>query len=275
MIHYGFSSIACPDHDVAQIAELAARTGLDVELRFVSGTVEIADLPEFAPERLADTARVFADAGVGVVGVDSSARFASPDAGERAANRAIAARDIALAAGLGASYLRVFGGTLPPDLDADARRERLREIVTHVNEVAAQGRAQGVDVLLETHDDFCTGASIVELEGLGLDPEVGILWDTLHSFRNGESFEQTWAAIGPRVRHVHVKDASRADASGFDLVLTGEGIVGVGEALDLLTEAGYEGHVNLEWEKGWHPELEDADVAIPHFAAWLASGGRR
>lgn len=276
MIHYGFSTIGCPDYDVEQIADLARRTGLlGVEIRFVNGTIDLAGLPEFAPGALADTARVFADAGVEIVGLDSSVRFASPDADERAAWRAVATRDIAMASGLGARYLRVFGGTLPTDLDAGARAEALRIIASELTEVAHEGAASGVEVLLETHDDFCTGASIVELDEHGLGAEVGILWDTLHSQRNGEALRDTWEAIGPRVRHVHVKDATRADASGFDLTLTGEGIVPVGDVLDLLTEAGYDGYVNFEWEKGWHPELAEPEVAIPHFAAWLDAHGRR
>ena len=276
MIRYGFSSIGCPDYDVAQMADLARRTGLlGVELRFVRGTIELADLPEFAPSALATTARTFADAGVELVGLGSSVRFSAPHPDERARQRVAATRDIAMAAGLGIGYLRLFGGTLPAGLSADDRSHALDIIAEQLTDVAREARASGVEVLLETHDDFCTGASVLELDTHGLGTEVGILWDTLHSFRNGEALRDTWDALGPRVRHVHVKDATRADASGFDLALTGDGIMPVGNVLDLLTEAGYDGYVNFEWEKGWHPELADPEVAIPHFAAWLDAHGRR
>ena len=37
------------------------------------------------------------------------------------------------------------------------------------------------------------------------------------------------------------------------------------ECMGLLHDAGYEGWHCLEWEKAWHPEIEDPEIALPLF----------
>ena len=39
---------------------------------------------------------------------------------------------------------------------------------------------------------------------------------------------------------------------------------------DVLRNADFDGFVNFEWEKGWHPEIEEPDFAMPHFARYMA-----
>jgi fatty-acyl-CoA synthase len=34
---------------------------------------------------------------------------------------------------------------------------------------------------------------------------------------------------------------------------------------------GYRGYVSVEWEKKWHPELADPEVALPQHLEWLRS----
>ena len=36
--------------------------------------------------------------------------------------------------------------------------------------------------------------------------------------------------------------------------------------LEALAGIGYKGYYSFEWEKRWHPEIEDPEVAFPHFA---------
>jgi predicted xylose isomerase-like sugar epimerase len=36
--------------------------------------------------------------------------------------------------------------------------------------------------------------------------------------------------------------------------------------VELLVEAGYAGYFSFEWEKAWHPEIEEPEVAIADFA---------
>jgi sugar phosphate isomerase/epimerase len=36
-----------------------------------------------------------------------------------------------------------------------------------------------------------------------------------------------------------------------------------------LGDAGYDGPLSLEWEKLWHPDLDDADVVLPRAIDFL------
>jgi hypothetical protein len=57
----------------------------------------------------------------------------------------------------------------------------------------------------------------------------------------------------------------------------GEGEVPVREQVKVLAGAGYQGFYCFEWEKKWHPEIEEPEVAFPHYAktvgAYLAEAG--
>jgi sugar phosphate isomerase/epimerase len=46
-------------------------------------------------------------------------------------------------------------------------------------------------------------------------------------------------------------------------MLLGQGEVPVREMLGLLTANGYQGWISVEWEKHWHPEIEDPELALP------------
>jgi hypothetical protein len=41
---------------------------------------------------------------------------------------------------------------------------------------------------------------------------------------------------------------------------------GILQSLRVLVAGGYKGFYCFEWEKKWHPEIEDPEVASPHCA---------
>lgn len=268
MITYGFSTIGCPNYDIPQVVELARANGFTgIEIRFLRGTVDIAALPEFTTG-LAETRRRFDDAGIKVVGINTGVRMLSLDPAVREQQRAAARANLVIAQGLGANYLRLFGGPIPPEQD---RERALDAIAEGLGEIADLTLAGGVHSLIETHDSFCRADTILDLYRRGASDNLGVLWDTLHSYRHGDSGEETWSKLGERIRLVHVKDAYVATPQKFDFALTGEGTVPVAGFLDLLERENYDGYVNFEWEKGWHPEIAEPEVAIPHFARYIAA----
>jgi sugar phosphate isomerase/epimerase len=124
-------------------------------------------------------------------------------------------------------------------------------------------------VLLETHDAFCRGAEVARVLAQVDHPRLKAVWDVQHPFRKGESIEETWRLIGGRVAHVHIKDARLKPDGDWQLVLLGEGEVPNKEIVDLLIRKGYRGYLSVEWEKKWHPEIEEPEVALPQHAAVL------
>jgi predicted xylose isomerase-like sugar epimerase len=49
-------------------------------------------------------------------------------------------------------------------------------------------------------------------------------------------------------------------------VLTGTGTVPVRRQVEALQKIGYRGFYSFEWEKRWHPEIEEPDVAFAQYA---------
>ncbi len=269
MFKLGFSTIGCPDYTVDQVVALAKDNGYaGIEIRFLRGTVDLLSLQEFSAEGLPDTRRRFDDAGVEVVGINTSVRMNSLDSTARDKARDLAKANLAIAEGLGAKYLRVFGGPIPPEQD---REKTLDAIAAGLGEVADMTAGHGVESLIETHDDFCKADSILDLYRRGASDNLGVLWDTLHSYRHGDSGQESWSKLGDRVKLVHVKDAYKATPTAFDFALTGEGNVPVMSFIDILKDADYQGYVNFEWEKGWHKEIAEPEVAIPHFMHFMAA----
>lgn len=268
MFQLGFSSLACPDYDVDQLIDLATRSGYaGVELRFVRGQVDLTTLEEFSPAKIGETRRRFSDAGLTVACIDTSVRQNALDEETRAAQQENARANVQIAVGLGAKYIRVFGGPIPGSQD---REKTLDAIAVGLGAIAEEAAESGVTAVLESHDDFSTSGSILDLYRRGASDKLQVLWDTLHTFRHGESPEYTWSQIGHLVKHVHMKDSYVATPEGFDFAPTGEGTIPLSEIVAVLTRNGYSGFVDFEWEKAWHPEIEDAEVAVPLFARYMA-----
>jgi glucosamine-6-phosphate deaminase len=56
--------------------------------------------------------------------------------------------------------------------------------------------------------------------------------------------------------------------------LPGEGDVPAARVLARLARDGYAGFVSFEWEKRWHPEIAEPEVALPSFIRWAADALR-
>ena len=67
-------------------------------------------------------------------------------------------------------------------------------------------------------------------------------------------------------RYVHLRDARAVKGREHWLpVLAGRGAISFTEAVNALRRLTYEGYVSFEWEKYWHPEIEEPEVALPDF----------
>ena len=96
-------------------------------------------------------------------------------------------------------------------------------------------------------------------------PNVRVLWDLAHPFTAGETIAESAAQFDGFICHVHVKDHT----ADHKLVLLGKGIVPLDEAFSELKRMRYSGYVSLEWEKTWHPELEEPEIAFPQAIEYM------
>lgn len=254
-----FSTLGCPNWGIDEIIGSARTNGYDgVQLRFYQGSTELTTALAGFPGGAGGFRRRFDEAGLAICCLDTSIVLTAKDEGTSEGQQMI---DLALT--LGAPYLRVFGGEIP---EGETREDATKRAGGKLARMGRQAGQHGLRVLLETHDAFSSGAHAAELLSAAGDEGTGVIWDFHHPFRKGESPEQTVRLIGSRTYHVHVKDA-RKDGQ---LTLMGEGDVPTKDLLARLHTIGYRGYISLEWEKAWHPELADPEVAYPQAARYLA-----
>jgi sugar phosphate isomerase/epimerase len=96
----------------------------------------------------------------------------------------------------------------------------------------------------------------------------------------GEKPADTYRELGKYTRHTHLKDSVPIPGKPKDdrhYVLTGTGDIPVKETVQVLAKNGYKGYYCFEWEKRWHPDIDEPEVAFPHYAKtmrqYLAEAG--
>lgn len=254
-----FSTLACPGWSLERVVEAAGQYGYDgVELRLLDGETIAPDIDAAERRRVRSMLR---GAGLPVVAVDTSIRLAGTDPGEAVAElRAF----LDLAAEWESPVVRVFGGHLPA---GQARDAGLDAMARPLAAVAPDCERRGIAIGVETHDAFSSARAVASLLSRVDSPAVGALWDVLHTCRMGETPEEVTDLLGERLLHVHVKDGrGEIGLESWDLVPLGEGDVPLAGILRALRGRGYRGWLTVEWEKKWHPEIAEPEVALPQHA---------
>jgi sugar phosphate isomerase/epimerase len=259
-VRIAFSTLAFPDASLAAAVSLGRQWGYaGVELRLIDG--ELID-PRMPAAARAQVRRTVIAGGLPVVAVDSSIRLTGEDPGPDLR------RFLELASDWESPLVRVFGGALAAD--RAERQEQLRAAAGVLEASVPLARRLGVAIGVETHDDFSASSVVASLLAMA-DPEwVGAVWDSHHPYRVGESAADVYANLGRRILLAQVKDARRRPGGDWELVLLGEGEVPVKAMLGLLAAGGYQGWISVEWEKRWHPEIAEPQIALPQHLRVLA-----
>lgn len=262
-----FSTLGCPQWEWRKILEFAREHGFSaVELRGLEGTMDLPAHPVFAAGRIEQTKREIAASGLRIACVSSSAQLYAGDPGKRAKELADARRFIDLAATLGAPCVRVFGGKADSDKGQMPGAESKARVAAGLRELGEYAGPRKVTVIIESHDHYTASATLGDVLREAGSEHVGLLWDAHHTFAtSNEDPEFTVRQLGRWMRHTHLKDSA---GSGEDrkYVLTGRGNVPIKRQIDALRSSGYKGFYCFEWEKAWHPDLEDPEIAIADFA---------
>ena len=257
-----FSTLGCPKWELSKILQFAQANGFAaVELRGLLGTLDLPSRPEFAPDRIGQTKKEISAAGIKIACVSSSTELHVADPAKRAQGIADGKRFIDLAQSLGAPYVRVFGNKF----EGGTREEIIARVAAGMHEMAAYSAPHSVTVILESHGDFVDSPTLKEVLTRANSEYVGLLWDAHHTFVDGhEQPADTVAELGKWIRHTHLKDSVLA-GDGRKYVLTGKGDVPVQAQVQALRRIDYQGYYCFEWEKVWHPELLEPEVAFPQY----------
>lgn len=267
-----FSSVACPDLTVEQVAQGAARWGYrGVELRAAPtgvGARPVACDPMTADPRFMHDR--FEDAGVDLVSIATGVRFDEPVwppvVGHLWANPEVGVEEtkqaVSQAARSGAFFVRVFGHQLP---GGEPRAWGLRRVAERLALAAQTARNTPVRVLIENSGSFSRAAELAELHAIVGSPFLSMAYNVIPAAMAGECPMRAVETLLPGLRVVKVGDVGEDGAP----VPLGTGHLPIERFVRHLREIGYQGWVVYEYPRLWRPELPEPTAVLEQAAERL------
>jgi sugar phosphate isomerase/epimerase len=264
-----FSTLGCPSWNFSQVLQNAAANQYSgIEIRGINGDLDLPKHPIFSATQIAATRRQVSDAGLKIVNLGSSANMHFLDPKKRKTNLDEAKKYIELASQLACPFIRVFPNDLPKDQPEAAT---IDAIIQALRELGDFAKGSGVKVLLESHGKVIQSDMLLHIMQATNHKQVGLVWDFFNMWSiTKEPTAHVYATLKKYIFHTHIKDAILLE-NGEKYTLLGQGNAPVKEALHALKSGSYDGYYSFEWEKHWHPEIEDPEIAIPHFAKNFSS----
>jgi sugar phosphate isomerase/epimerase len=263
-----FSTLGCPLWSLDKVIRSAGVYGFHgIEIRGLEDDLDITYRTEFT-SKASISHRQLQDHGVEIACFSSSVVLSSPDAAINGKSFDELKRYAQLCVTFETPFIRIFGGRIGPV----SRESALDTATASLAKMADIVRDTRVKVLVETHDDWMRADHMKSLMTAVSSDNIGLLWDVNHPFMFlGEAPAKTWDQTGTWIHHTHWKDSNRNPRArhGFEPCLMGDGQVPHQEILQVLKSANYHGYLSLEWEKRWHPEIAEPEVALPQFVEYM------
>jgi sugar phosphate isomerase/epimerase len=259
-----FSTLGCPDWDFNKITDFAASHGYTgIEVRGIQREMDLVKSSIFntAVKRAATLARM-KEKGLRFVGLGSSSTMHFAEGAERKKQLDDGRRFIDLAAQIDCPYVRVFPNNFPKNQEYEAT---MQLISGGLKELAEYAAGSGVIVLMETHGDLVRTNDLVRIMKTVDHPNAGLVWDVSNMWTiTKEDPAGVYKELKSYIRHVHVKDA-KLDGTKLQYTFLGKGDVPILPAITILDKDGYDGFYSFEWEKLWHPEIAEPELALADY----------
>lgn len=258
-----FSTLACPQWTWEEIIASAKKYGYQgVEIRGIQNELHIPNMPQFQPSAIDSTKARLDELGLEIVCLSSACEIQRESIQRETLEQA--RRYIDIARQLGAPYVRVLADC------AASPMGRIDDFSVRfaAKELGKYAQGTGVTVLLENNGVFGDSVRLRALiEDIGMET-IGVVWDVNHAFRFfSEDPSFTYDNLKPYIRHVHIKDSFMNGRIQY--CMPGNGDLPIPAILRLLEFGGYGGYYSLEWLKRWEPELEEPDVILPRYFAYI------
>lgn len=263
-VRLAFSTLGCPDWDFQKITDFAVQNDYTgIELRGLLREMDLTKCKEFnTAENRSATMRTMKEKGLQFVELGSSANMHIADITERKKNFDDARRFIDLARELSCPFVRVFPNGFPKDQD---RNQTMDLIIKGLLELGDYAKGSKVSVLMETHGDLTKVEDLEKIMQSAQHEHTGLVWDVTNMWTiTKESPAEVYKRLKKYIRHTHMKDAKLVDGK-VQYVLMGQGDVPIFEAIDALAKGGYKGYYSFEWEKLWHPEIAEPEIALADY----------
>lgn len=263
---FSFVTLGCPDWNIETIVKKAVEYGYDgVELR-VKGDKHVD--PALSVDDRKQIRELFRKNKLDISCLAGYSTFCSEKEEELENNKRLLLDNITLARDLGAPVVRTFIGQHGEGITEEEVIKNAAHYLSFCGEYALK---EGITIVVETHDAWCSGEKLNKVFDLIANKSVAVLWDYENNHQQGELPADFCKSIGNRVKHLHVRDSFKGDDGKYHICLTGKGTVPFRESMELLKKMNYGGYMSFEWEKMWHPELEEPEVAFPQFIGYVKS----
>lgn len=197
----GFMSSVYPGQTLEQLIDTAKKHGYQgLEFRVEWDHKHGIEL-DATPEELQAARQTLSDSGIAASCIATSVRFNSPDRADHLPQRETLRKYIALAAEVGAPYLRTFSDSVPED-DKAARDAVLSLAAESYAAVDDWAQEHGVEVLVETHTNM-RGQWAKQIMDEAQADSLQVLWHIGHHLRRGQSVDEAYRYIRGHVRHLH------------------------------------------------------------------------
>ncbi|ULQ55951.1 sugar phosphate isomerase/epimerase [Flavihumibacter rivuli] len=259
-----FSTLGCPDWPLEKITGFAREHGYTgIEVRGIQRELDLTKSPYFnSPAAISATLDRMKANGLQFVGLGSSSTLHFADPLKRQQQLDDGRRFIDLAAKLNCPYVRVFPNNFPKDQE----KEQTMDLITRgLLELADHAKGSKVTVLMETHGDLVYKADLLRIMKAAEHRHTGLVWDLTNMWSiTREAPAEVYKDLKPYIRHTHIKDAKLKDGK-LEYCLLGKGDIPIMEAISLLAKDNYKGFYSFEWEKLWHPEIAEPEIAFADF----------
>ncbi|MCF8323470.1 MAG: sugar phosphate isomerase/epimerase [Leadbetterella sp.] len=265
-----FNTLACPDWSLKEVFVNAQKYGYKaVEIRGIKGDVDILNSPEFALRKISDIRKMSEDFGVKILNLNSSVVLHEYESEKRNKNLDTAKKYIDLAQELGCPFIRVFPDKFPKE---KSKEFALDTIKSNYETLIDYCKGSKVKVLLDAHGDLVWSEDLLKMVQ-GFDKKhIGLIWDffNMHLITK-ESPQKMYETLKNYIEIVQIKDGFFKPNNTYEYTLTGKGEVPIAEILSIIESEKYKGFISFEWEKRWHPELPNPEIALPHFVNYIKS----
>lgn len=260
-----FSTLGCPDWSFQKIVDFAAANGYSgLEVRGIKRQMDLTKCDEFSsPEQIRATLSLMKEKGLKFINLGASANMHFHEGPEKEKSITEAKSFIDLAQKINCPYVRVFPNKFPKDRTKD---QTIQTVAENLLTLGKYAKERNVIVLLETHGDFSGSDDILKVMKAASHPNIALVWDISNMWTiTKESPQEVYKKLKKYIVHTHIKDA-KLNGDKLQYSLLGQGDVPIFEAIDLLYKDGYKGYYSFEWEKLWHPEIAEPEIAISHYA---------
>jgi sugar phosphate isomerase/epimerase len=259
-----FTTLGCPDWSFQQIVDFASAndyTGL--EIRGIKRQMDLTKCDEFSSaERIKETLALMKEKGLKFINLGASANMHFQEGPEKEKSMVEAKLFIDLAEKINCPFVRVFPNKFPKGRTKD---QTINTVIENLLILGAYAKSRNVTVLLETHGDFSGSDDILKVMKGASHPNIALVWDIANMWTiTKESPSLVYAKLKKYIRHTHIKDA-KLNGDKLEYTLLGQGDVPIFEAIDILSKDNYKGYYSFEWEKLWHPEIAEPEIALANF----------